>query len=313
MNEISQYIGQVSNWWIPVSVFAFFVLVAGLIGAWTGWKTALYFLGWNIVALIPSVILLDKIIDLITENLPLDSLKNMMDITYVTHHFGGLLVLFSILLATNFLAFIFYWIFRKKLKRSIKENKEIGVSNASARWIGVGTGVITALPMATFLTETVSLSSADNAFTKFNGSLTAAFTGNEIDGYDNSEKNDIRGILNVVNDIQQVAEDVAKIFTGEKSDIQNIANSPESKAKVQDLLDNTIVLNSLDATSIKDKLPSGFDPTSVSESDINSINLTEDQKFTIKPENKQLVEKLMKEMGFTDSIVNSFFDHIFKH
>ena len=312
MNAVKDFIGQDGNWWMPVVVFAVIFLIAGLIGAWNGWKTALYFLGWNVVALIPSVILLDEIVKTIS-TVDFGELSKMMNLHYLILHFGGLIILFSILLVTNFLAFLFYWIFRKKLKRTIKENKEQGISNAATRWIGAGVGVVVAAPMAVFLTETASLASSDNGFTEFNGYLTKAFTGGKVEPYEQADKDDIGRVLDVVGDIGSVVQNISDIFKGgaDATNIDAIVTDPTKKTQVENILNNRVALEAINPDGIKDKLPDGVDLTTVQPADIHAPS-DASHKFTISSENKPLLQKLMTALGMQSATISAIFSNMFK-
>ena len=305
MSDITKYIGNSEYWYAPVGVFALFMIIAALIGAWNGWKTALYFLGWNVVALIATVPFMDKIVYLINgkagvSNL-FDNLKGM-DFSDFIHRYAVPVILFDVLLVSNLLAFIFYWFFRKKLKKQIKENKKLGRSNAAARWGGVAVGMLTALPMTVFLTEEVSLVSSNNGFTTFNGSLTKFLTGGKVTPYDEADahgkdgKDHLKDILNSVEDAEAI-----KILANSLGGKNGAAITQDSLDKASTLINNPVILGMITPEFVKSQIGTS-NPTPPSQDLTNKIKLNS--------ENKAKIESILGAV-FGSPLTQAQFDHIF--
>ncbi|MCK5807055.1 MAG: hypothetical protein KAG91_01515, partial [Mycoplasmataceae bacterium] len=231
MQDALSYIGNGDYWWISVITFSVIVLISGLMGFWNGWKTATYFLVWNVIAVIVGVFsaepIFDKIVDSVNYDLP-DGAP-ITSISSVGPYVGPLIML-SIISVANFLAFIVYWFVRKPLKRSIKKNKRNGISNGYARFIGMGVGVVAGLPSAVIMTDYASVTTTENSFTKFNNSILRGMTGTKFDGIDPG----IRALLDLQRDEnKKQMEEFAKLFDGTSTPDFSSGDAAKAKEKIE--------------------------------------------------------------------------------
>lgn len=246
-NFMTDFIHQSGNWFIPLLTFIFVSGIAGLIGAWNGWKTATYFFAWNLVALVTGVIAMDAMIDQAATSL--DSVVNIKESTTVMA-IAKIVTLIALLLVTNIFAFIFYWIFRKKLKAQIKENKANGVSNTAARWGGVTVAVITALPMSVGMSALTNVTSDQEEFDKFFNGTLKGITFGQLDGLYGDDKE----ALSLIADSDTI--DALK-------DLGDLANmDPNKKENVEKLLSTKAgpeMLKAIAEGQIKDEDRKTFD------------------------------------------------------
>lgn len=203
MNE--RWINSADNWYIPIGVFSFIVIIGAILGFLNGWKTSTYFFSWNIVALIPTVLLMDKIKSILFE---IEFVKKFFK-KEIIEQYGSFFILIFVLILVNILAFIFYWFFRSKLKRSMKINKINKQSNYFVRWTGMGVGVITALPIAIFATQIASLTSEDGIFLKFNGYFSKTLTLGKEKSFTIKQKKDLKVLMEW---IKYESKEVYEIF-----------------------------------------------------------------------------------------------------
>ena len=180
--------------WLPWVVLGSVLLIGALIGFWNGWRTATYFLAWNIVFLVAGVLLFDafyeKLIDFGKGKLPVkkpgedgaDIPAMLEGVKDVLKPILGTVVLVVILLVTNFLAFLIYWFVRKPLKRRIKDNKQAQLSNLSVRFVGAGVGVVTAFPIAVFATTASTIVSPDDEFNNVADFMTSGMSFTKFSG-----------------------------------------------------------------------------------------------------------------------------------
>ena len=257
--------------WLPWVVLGSVLLIGALIGFWNGWRTATYFLAWNIVFLVAGVLLFDafyeKLIDFGKGKLPVyDKAKGGADIATmldsvkdVLKPILGTVVLVVILLVTNFLAFLIYWFVRKPLKRRIKDNKQAQLSNLSVRFVGAGVGVVTAFPIAVFATTASTIVSPDDefnnvadfmtsgmSFTKFSGSADSIDTIRDSLGMLDAQEglstlgDAFSGGLSTGSTADKVAENKASIaqLEAKHSTIQRAMNNPQLLHKIPALADS---------------------------------------------------------------------------
>ena len=258
MKTFIDLIGSSDYVWLPPVLFTFIVVIAGLIGAWNGWKTATYFFGWNLVTLIVAIFTVDPIMDMV-----IDKVDMKFDLTTLTPYASGFIIL-ALLLVANFLAFCFYWIFRRWLKASMKKNTRLGRSNAISRTVGVSVGIVTALPVTIMMTNSASFISKDNGFTKFNSKLMKGITFGEHDGFYEEDKTSVRGILEIVNDTS-LAENIAKIFSGK---IDPTKVTEEQVEQIKNALNNTTLLKTVTPSFIQDQITSAGGSATVTSQDV---------------------------------------------
>lgn len=244
MKTFIDLIGSSDYAWIPPVLFTVMVIIAGLIGAWNGWKTATYFFGWNMVALITGVFTIDPIMDLV-----ISKVNMKFDLSTLTPYAAGIIIL-TLLLAANFLAFCFYWIFRRWLKASMKKNTRLGRSNVISRSVGVSVGIITALPMTIVATNASTFISESNKFTEFNAKLMKGVTFGQYDGYNDADRNAVKGILEIVDDTS-LAKNIADIFSGQVN-LDDV--KPEQVEQIKNALNNEMLLQTITPDFIQDQI-----------------------------------------------------------
>lgn len=244
---MTDFIHQSGNWFIPLLTFIFVSGIAGLIGAWNGWKTATYFFAWNLVALVTGVIAMDAMIDQTASSL--DSVVDIKESTTVLA-LAKIVTLIALLLVTNILAFIFYWIFRKKLKAQIKENKKNGVSNASARWGGVTVAVITALPMSVGMAAITNVSSDQEEFDHFFNGTLKGITFGQLDGLYDDDKEALELISD--SDTLDALKNLDDITKMTDSDREKVSQLLETKAGPE-------MLKAMAGSQIKDEDKSSYE------------------------------------------------------
>ena len=251
MKDILLYIGNGDYWWISVITFSVIVSISGLMGALNGWKAALFFLVWNVVTLIIGIFMTSPILKLLENKVDLSNLP--ISIANANPYIGPL-ILFIIILISNFLAFIIYLFIRKFLKKSMKENKDSGKSNIFNRLIGSGVGVIAGLPLAAIMTNYASLTTTDNGFTQFNGAILRGITGSKFKGFDKTDKNSIKSIIEMIDDKSQF-EKFTKLFDGSskggKPEVDfGTAEGEKVKKKIENILANPTLLKMFDPSKI---------------------------------------------------------------
>ena len=247
MKDIIQYIGNEDFWWISVITFLVIILISGFMGALNGWKTATYFLVWNIIAVAIGVFMISTILDKIGKQV--DSYNLPININAAVPYVGPLILL-VVIFAANILAFIIYWFVRKPLKRSIRKNTKEGKSTVYNRMIGVGVGVIAGLPSAVIMTNYASLATNDSAFTKFNGFLLSGITGTKFRGFDKTDKDSIKSILQLVGDSSKMDEFESLFQDSENIDFST-GKGAKYKDKIEKILANPILLEMFAPTKLE--------------------------------------------------------------
>lgn len=242
-----EQIYHLNLWYLPIITFILVLVLGIVIGVWNGWKTSLFFLGWHIsimliVLFAGNVIILqnlDGIINLF--QIPQEVGDVIKDNSNAFIDICLLIILVLALLIIDFFAFWIYLIFRKKLKRSIKETRELGGSNKISRSIGGTIGFVSAFPMAiaatglaTTLNTNVKVSSAFSEIVKYG-------TFNKVENiYD-----DTRSLLSMLSTI-----DPLRVVVGSFDDIDGGISiddikeaSPEQKKDNTNKLEEILSLN----------------------------------------------------------------------
>ena len=145
------------------------------------------------------------------------------------------------------------------------------------------------------MTESVSLASEDNGFTKFNGALTKAFTGNKVDAYDEDDKKSIIALMDT-----SALESLGKAFTGEVS----ATITPDTKTKVEDILKNSAILSAVTPEFIEKQAGGSIDLSKVT-SDLTT-------KFDLPAANAARVKEILSALPTTTPIdINVIMGRIF--
>ena len=215
--------------WLPWTVFGVLMFLAAIRGFWQGWKSATYFLVFNIVFVAAGIISLVVSYDMIV-----DAVTGMMPTVEIGSGSGGAspdtsamikvasdsikpiiweVALVAVIIVGYILSSLIYWFFRGKLKRTIRENKKEGLSNTSARFIGAGVGVVTMLPFAAFASSISAIASPKESYNEFLSYLTKGLSATQID--DSEGANDsARHLLGLVDEDATNALTVITNFMG---------------------------------------------------------------------------------------------------
>ena len=234
--------------WLPWTIFASFLTIGALIGFWNGWRTATYFLGWNLLFLIVGVLLFDAfygaLVNFAKEFMPKPSAGSngqnfgeaLDGAKTIIKPILGTILMIPVLLVGNFLAFLIYWFFRKNLKRRIKDNKQAQLSNIGVRFVGAGVGVITAFPITVFATTASTIVSPQNKFNKVTDFMTSGISFTKFSGTYEAVKSTQDAIAMIGN--QKALMELGKAFGGKKGFDANQINDPKAHKSIQRILDN---------------------------------------------------------------------------
>lgn len=289
-------------WYIPLMVLIFFSLISVGVGFINGWKTSLYFFGWNWVGAIAIIFIInafeDNFISIINDAISGSGAN--VDVSSAVSLATGVLtlvVLFVSLLVWNLLAFGIYWFFRKHLKHSMKERKAQGHSNLVSRISGGGIAFFTAMPLTMGLAGATTVVSNNEGVNKGVDNLTYFTTMGQVKHI----SKDFDTFYNIIG-FASVAEDFAKIF----SDPTNVTVDTlyESKDQVENMLADKNSLNlMMDVIKDSPDLQMGVDFTGVTTNDITSALALPDGsgslKYDIPASNVPIVKEFM--MSFVDT------------
>lgn len=226
--------------WLPITVIIFFVLVGFGIGFWNGWKTAAYFMAWNIVGAITIVLVSKAIYDDEIKTFAKDfmpqSIKDTLGSNFdsalaLFKNLTVLLIMLGGLLTLNLFALVIYFFIRKHLKREIFLNKKNGISNATTRVLGGGIGCIVALPFASTMGVLTTTISKDEGVNKWVSGMAKISTFGQVS--DSTE--DIRRIYSLALAADS-AEQLIKVFSAGTVDANSIDKLKENKEAILNIL-----------------------------------------------------------------------------
>ncbi len=325
MSVLNDWIGSAANWWIPVLVFAVILLIALGVGAINGWKTVLYFFGWNIAILIIGVFATQPIVNHFSGTSMIGKLIDTLG------SLVGPVFILAEMLVVNFIAFTLYWIFRKGLKRSIKSNKKVRLSNVVSRSIGSVLAVVTAFPIAILATNAAAITTGENAFTKANDILVKGITFGKYDGAA-KDSSDFGVIMSLVSSKDNINNFVDAIKDGLLADAPLPSATPEVKAEYKKHVDFLVTNKAKVTTILNNKtltqkilptlLDGGVIPRPEGKIDIdgaiNSINsqgnalLTKLGKLSLNKDAEKNIESVLKTNLFdtrqeVDGVVNKMY------
>lgn len=226
--------------WLPITVIIFFVLIGFGIGFWNGWKTAAYFMAWNIVGAITIVLVSKAIYDDEIKTFAKDfmpqSIKDTLGSNFdsalaLFKNLTVLLIMLGGLLTLNLFALVIYFFIRKHLKREIFLNKKNGISNATTRVLGGGIGCIVALPFASTMGVLTTTISKDEGVNKWVSGMAKISTFGQVS--DSTE--DIRRIYSLALAADS-AEQLIKVFSAGTVDANSIDKLKENKEAILNIL-----------------------------------------------------------------------------
>ncbi|NQZ65704.1 MAG: hypothetical protein HRT99_00615 [Mycoplasmatales bacterium] len=301
MMNFLRFASDESNIFIPILIFIFALLIGALAGFITGWKAGVFFLLWNIIFLVPSVIFLDKIGSLVSNFINVEQIN--MD--YVVSKYGGFFILVVILFTANSMAFSAYWVFRPRLKKKIKLNKKDGKSNLKGRIIGSGLGVITIFPITVFFVEASTILMPSSGFTKMNNSLASILSFGSQKSLSNKEKEDLKHIL--VDTKEETLNKVGDILEGKGSRVSNLSNDDYNN--IEKLLNNDLLLSAIDVDSTKSIL----EKNNISLKDtVKTLNSDISNKFKVTLNSYEKIKDLLQKIdpNLSDSEIEKYLNHL---
>lgn len=230
-------------WYIPLMVLIFFSLISVGVGFINGWKTSLYFFGWNWVGAIAIIFIInafeDNFISIINDAISGSGAN--VDVSSAVSLATGVLtlvVLFVSLLVWNLLAFGIYWFFRKHLKHSMKERKAQGHSNLVSRISGGGIAFFTAMPLTMGLAGATTVVSNNEGVNKGVDNLTYFTTMGQVKHI----SKDFDTFYNIIG-FASVAEDFVAIFDPNATPAETYKAMSENEKQVENMLADKNSLN----------------------------------------------------------------------
>ena len=282
--------------WLPWTVFGVLMFLAAIRGFWQGWKSATYFLVFNIVFVVAGIISLVVSYDMIV-----DAVTGMMPTVEIGSGSGGAspdtsamikvasdsikpiiweVALVAVIIVGYILSSLIYWFFRGKLKRTIRENKKEGLSNTSARFIGAGVGVVTMLPFAAFASSISAIASPKESYNEFLSYLTKGLSATQID--DSEGANDsARHLLGLVDEDATNALTVITDFMGKPQTPITPAQATTLQ-KGKELIENILNDKRLATKEFFDAMFKGIDIPSTPDLSTVGVSIT----FSANPKNK---------------------------
>lgn len=241
---------ELDLWYIPIIVLVVMLFLGFWTGFWRGWKAALYFLIWNLVGYVAMIITLSELYESTFKNLAEKLLNSVIDnlgqqaFDNAISLFKGwiiLVVVLSFLSLWNLLAYIFYFLFRKRMLKHLKENKAAGKSNAGSRLLGGAFGIITALPTAASMMGASTIASNNSQVNKFVDKFTNVISLGKV----NHISDDWDAIYGLVLSASS-AQDLSNLFQGgsvnidqinkDKDSITQLFNNPKSAQIASDVI-----------------------------------------------------------------------------
>lgn len=218
MNAIAKILDLNSYFWVPIVCFGVFLLVGAAIGLYKGWKKALYFMAWDVVALILGVFATKPLLQLVLKNAGMDSdLKALL----LEHKALVPVLMISWFTALKPIAALIEIPFRKKLK----VDSDFGWR---PRFIGAGVSLIGALPMTILSANAFTLISGKNFFSPATDALVYGITFTQYEGI-SEHVSDIKNTLEVGGD-EKLKSDLKSVFDGSA----DLATMPkENRDKIQ--------------------------------------------------------------------------------
>ena len=226
--------------WLPITMIVFFILVGFGIGFWNGWKTAAYFMVWNVVGALTIVLVAkamynDHIKTIAEDYLPA-SIKtnlggNLDSALALFKNLTVMLIMLAGLVVVNLIALVIYFFIRKHLKREIFLNKKNGISNATTRVLGGGIGCIVALPFASTMGVLSTTISKDEGVNKWVSGMAKISTFGQVS--DSTE--DIRRIYSLALAADS-AQELIKVFSAGTVDANSIEKLKDNKEAILNIL-----------------------------------------------------------------------------
>lgn len=222
MNKIKDILDLNTYFWVPIVCFGVFLLIGAAIGLYKGWKKALYFLVWDIAALVLGVFATKPLLELIMKNV---SIEADMKALLLEHKALLPVIMISWFVALKPIATLVEIPFRKKLK----VDPDFGWR---PRWIGAGVSLVSALPVTILSANAFTLISGKNFFSPATDAMVYGATFGQYEGI-SEHVTDIKNTLEVGTDkelqtkLQSVFDgsaDLAKMPAADKTKIQNFIN-----------------------------------------------------------------------------------------
>lgn len=223
--NIKDFFGQTEYAWAVPVVFFGVLLVNLITGIYKGWKSGLYYAGWNIVAIVVGVFATKPIVKLALENI--DTSNMPIDLQGFLNNHPAIvpLALIGWLLVIMPIAFLIKLFFRKALAPAKP-------MSAKARLGSMAISTVSALPLAVLAANATTIATGSNDFSPFIDGMVQGITFNQYEGISKY----VDEIANVVDLVQNGGiKTLEDLFAGQNPQgitadnhnaIQNVLNGP---------------------------------------------------------------------------------------
>ena len=255
-NIINALILNPNIWYIPIIIFTSLLFIGFIIGFMSGWKTSLYFLFLNILGFISSIFASKYI---------LLTFKDKFIVFDFLNSYLFPLIILMYMISANFIFWIFYLIFfRRKLKIKSKNNysrrelelneQENNKSNFKTRIIGSGISLISVLPTTIIATGISTVVTSETCMLNLSNKFLNLITNSEKDIYSIKNKKTLKSLFLLYLEKKQIKSLFEKINndldSSKKIDLSNIKNYKEIKQNITKILQNPILIKSLNFKKI---------------------------------------------------------------
>lgn len=225
MKQFANVLDMHTYSWVPIVCFFVFLLFGMGIGFFKGWKRGLYFLVWDIIALILAIfatkpLLQTALKNVDTSNMPVDLKQFFFD-----HKTLMPIVMIGWFVALKPIAMLV----RLPLAKALTLNDEH--KTFTWRLLGAGISLVGAVPVTALSANAFTLISGKNFFSPVTDKLTYGLTFGQYDGISN-DVTEVKATLKMGSD-KELQNQVQDIFSG-KQDVSQI--SDENKSTIQTFL-----------------------------------------------------------------------------
>lgn len=302
MKNIVKILDMNQYFWVPLTCFGVFLLIGIGLGFWKGWKKAVYYLGWDIAALIIAVfatkpLLVLALKDVDTSNMPVDVKQFFFD-----HRALMPIAMIAWFIVLKPIAMLVQIPFRGWLK----------TEGMKSRWIGAGVSFIGAIPASVLSANAFTLISGKNFFSPASDALVKGITLGYVDGeawsgggYDGVSNyvSEIKNTLDVSQD-KQLQQDINDLFAPAANSTTPSSISDENHKKIEDLLKGSSAPLLLKNASgdLKKKLEE-----TGSNKNQTFTPVADDKKFKVdQAQIDKITDVLKNQYGWDQSVIDSF-------
>lgn len=181
-NTINKWIANSDNFWIIALIFSFTIVASAMIGAFRGWKKALYFTTWNITSLIISLLLASATASWLTAMFsePIEMILGVFAPYFIP------IVAFVYMIIINLFSWLPYiFLVKPFLKRmdNKKKDEPIKVGNILVnRSLGMMIGVFGAFPVCVLATNVGAITTGNVTLASANDKMVSVITGSKYKG-----------------------------------------------------------------------------------------------------------------------------------